>query len=86
VVFAEAIYRFSAGKLVEVSFRVPPVISIDGQSVEARSLVAFLKHHDAGFREIHGFAIAPSLGLAVDTEHDERWVTAFTSGRWDHIK
>src|SRR5580765_7698971 len=86
VVFAEVIYRFVADRLVEVSFRIPPVISIDGQAVEAGSLVAFLKQHDSEFRLAYGFAIAPRLGLAADTEHDAQWATAFVSGRWDHIK
>lgn len=59
VEFGDTVYRFLAGRLVEVSFRVPPVISINGESVEAGSLVAFLRQHDPRFHELYGFAIAP---------------------------
>ena len=85
LMFARAIYRFAAGKLVEVSFQPPAVIEINGQRVEAASLVEFLKQHDPSFREVHGFAVAPSLGLAVDVEHDTHWTISFVAGRWDHI-
>jgi hypothetical protein len=84
--FSDAIYRFAAGKLVEVSFQLPPVIEIDGRPVTAVSLVEYLKQRDPRFRQVYGFALAPSLGLAVDIEHDDHWTTAFVAGRWDHIK
>ena len=84
--FDSAIYRFAAEKFVEVSFRGPSEIELNGQRVAGSSLVAFLKRHDPAFRERYGFAIAPTLGLAVDVEHSECWATAFVAGRWDHVK
>jgi hypothetical protein len=86
VTFATAIYRFAAGKLVEVSFQLPEEVDLNGQRVARDSLVSFLKQHDSGFRERYGFAIAPTLGLAVDVEHDNHWTSAFAAGRWDRIK
>jgi hypothetical protein len=86
VAFATAIYRFADGGLVEVSFRLPEEVDLNGQKVAAGSLVSFLKQHDSGFRERYGFAIAPNFGLAVDVEHDDHWISAFVAGRWDHIK
>jgi hypothetical protein len=84
--FAEGIYRFAAGKLVEVSFRLPSIIEVNEHRVAGGSLVEFLKQHDPKFREVYGFAVAPTLGLAVDVEHDDHWTTAFVAGRWDHLK
>jgi hypothetical protein len=86
VTFTAAVYRFAGDKLVEVSFQLPAEVDINGQRVAGSSLVAFLKQHDSGFRERCGFAIAPTLGLAVDVEHDDHWTSAFIAGRWDHIK
>jgi len=86
VAFATAIFRFAAGKLVEVSFQLPAELELNGQRIVGGSLVAFLKQHDSGFRERYGFAIAPTLGLAVDLDHDDAWVSAFVAGRWDSIK
>ena len=86
VVFATTIYRFAAGKLVEVSFQLPAVVDLNGQLIAGASLLAFLKQHDPGFRERYGFAIAPTLGLAMDIDHDGQWISAFVAGRWDHIK
>ena len=86
VAFATAIYRFAAGKLVEVSFQLPAQVELNGQKIAGDSLVSFLKQHDSGFRERYGFAIAPSLGLAVDVEHDDHWTSAFVTVKWDHIK
>ena len=86
VTFDNAIYRFAAGKLVEVSFQLPAEVELNGQRVAGSSLVAFLKQHDSEFRERYGFAIAPTLGLAVDVEHTDHWASAFVTGRWDHIK
>ena len=86
VTFATAIYRFAAGRLVEVSFQLPEEVDLDGQRVSGDSLVSFLRQHDSAFRERYGFAIAPTLGLAVDIEHDDHWTSAFTAGRWDHVK
>lgn len=85
VTVGNAIYRFASNKLVEVSFRLALGIEINGQEVPAAALVSFLKEHDSNFRHVYGFAVAPDLGLAVDTEHDDRWVTAFVAGRWDHV-
>ena len=84
--FGQIIYRFAGDAFVEASFPLPPMLTIDGQQVEGCSLVAFLRQCDPGFREVHGFAVAPSLGLAVDLDHDDHWTTAFTAGRWDNIK
>ncbi len=86
LIFASAIYRFAAGKLVEVSFQLPAEVELNGQRVTRGSLVAFLKQHDLDFRELYGFAIAPTLGLAVDVEHPDHWASVFVTGRWDHIK
>ena len=86
VTFPSAVYRFAGGKLVEVSFQLPPEVELNGQKITSDALVSFLKEHDSGFRERYGFAIAPTLGLAVDVEHDDHCTSAFVSGRWDHIK
>lgn len=86
VTFTTTVYRFLAGRLVEVSFQLPAEIELNGQKVAGGALVAFLKQHDPGFRERHGFAIAPGLGLAVDVEHDDHWTSAFVTGRWDHVE
>ena len=86
VMFSTAVYRFLAGKLVEVSFQLPAEVELNGHKIAGNALVSFLKQHDSGFRERSGFAIAPTLGLAVDLEHDDHWTSAFVSGRWDHIK
>jgi hypothetical protein len=84
--FGQIIYRFANGRLVEVSFPLPSIIDLDGQRVEGGALLAYLERHDPGFRKVHGFGIAPKLGLAVDLDHDDHWTTAFVAGRWDDIK
>lgn len=84
--FDHVVYRFADGKLVEVSFEVPSIIELDGNPIEAAASIPFLKQHDSKFREVYGFGIAPSLGLAIDLEHDASWATAFAAGRWDNMK
>jgi len=86
VTFETAIYRFAAGKLVEVSFQLPAELDLNGHPIAGGLLLVVLKQYDPGFRERHGFAIAPTLGLAVDLAHDSHWITAFVAGRWDHIR
>ena len=71
---------------MEVSFQLPSEIELNGQRIAGGSLFAFLRQHDPLFRECYGFAIAPTLGLAMDIEHDDHWTSAFVHGRWDPIK
>jgi hypothetical protein len=84
--FEGSVYRFVAGKLVEVSFELRSFIEINGQRIPSASLVEFLKMNDPEFREVYGFAVAPNLGLAADLDHEDHWATAFSAGRWDDIK
>jgi len=86
--YGQIVYRFEHDRFVEATFPLPAVLEIDGQQVEGSSLIAFLRQHDPCFREVHGFAVAPSFGLAVDLDDDDpsRWTTAFALGRWDKIK
>lgn len=86
VTFPTAIYRFAAGKLVEVSFRLPDLIDLNGEAVAGDALISYLRRHDSDFRECHGFAVAPTLGLAVDLDHGDHWTSAFGLGRWDKIR
>jgi hypothetical protein len=86
--YGQIVYRFEHDRFVEATFPLPAVLEIDDQRVEGSSLIAFLRQHDPCFREVHGFAVAPSFGLAVDLDDDDptRWTTAFALGRWDKIK
>jgi len=84
--FDSIIYRFDRGKFVEATFALPQSLEINGIEVEGKSLVSFLRQKDLGYREKHGFAVAPALGLAVDLDDaTKNWVTAFALGRWDDV-
>ena len=84
--FERIIYRFAEGAFVEASFPVAPGIDLDGQFVEGATLISYLQRHDSGFREAHGFAIAPTLGLAVDLDDSAPWGTAFAAGHWEAVR
>ena len=84
--FSEAVFRFAAEKLVEVSFKTPRQLDIDGENVASTELLAFMKGRDPEFFEAVGFGVAPQLGLAYDLEHDGSWTTAFVQGRWDFAR
>jgi hypothetical protein len=86
--FGQIVYRFEHDRFVEATFPLPTMLVIDDQQVEGGSLITFLRQHDPDFREVHGFAVAPSFGLAVDLDEDDpnHWTTAFAAGRWDDIK
>ncbi len=86
--FGKIIYRFEQDRFVEATFPLPATLEIEDQRVDGRSLIAFLRQHDPCFREAHGFAVAPSFGLAVDLDDDDpqHWTTAFAAGRWDNIR
>ena len=82
--YGQIVYRFEQDRFVEATFPLPAMIEIGDQRVEGSSLIAFLRQHDPCFREAHGFAVAPSFGLAVDLDDDDpsRWTTAFASAQW----
>jgi hypothetical protein len=89
--FGQIVYRFKGDRFVEATFPLPSILELNGQRVEGCSLLAFLRLHDSGFREVHGFVVAPNLGLAVDLDDGDddnprHWTTAFSAGRWDNIK
>ncbi len=84
--FPDIMFRFSAGKLVEVSFRTPHQLVIDGEVVNADTLLGFMRERDSEYFEALGFGVAPRLGLARDLEHDSSWTSAFVDGRWDAIR
>ena len=84
--FPEVVFRFAAEKLVEVSFKTPEHLEIDGESIASSALLGFMKDRDSEFFEAVGFGVAPRLGLAYDLEHDGSWTTAFVEGRWDSIR
>jgi hypothetical protein len=86
--FGEIVYRFDEDRFVEATFPLPALLELNGQRVEGGSLLTFLRLHDPNFREVRGFAVAPSFGLAIDLDGDDprQWTTAFSAGRWDDIK
>lgn len=84
--FPEVVFRFAADKLVEVSFKTPENLDINGESVSSGSLLTFMRDRDSEFFEAYGFGVAPRLGLAYDLEHDGSWSTAFVEGRWDAFR
>jgi len=84
--FPEVVFRFAADKLVEVSFKTPEQLEINGESIASGALLGFMRDRDPEFFEAVGFGIAPRLGLAYDLEHDGSWTTAFVEGRWDSVR
>ena len=84
--FPEVVFRFAADRLVEVSFKTPEKLEIDGESIASSALLGFMRDRDSEFFEAVGFGIAPRLGLAYDLEHDGSWTTAFVDGRWDSVR
>ena len=84
--YAEMVFRFAADKFVEVSFKTPEQLEIDGEVVASDTLLGFMKNRDKEYFEALGFGVAPCLGLAYDLEHDGSWTTAFMAGRWDKLR
>lgn len=85
--YGDMVYRFQQSRFVEATFPLPEVLWIGEQRVDGRSLVAWLRHRDPSYRERHGFAVAPSFGIAVDLDDDDpkHWTTAFAAGRWPDV-
>jgi hypothetical protein len=85
--YGDMVYRFEDNRFVEATFPLPIMLEIGEHRVDGHSLVAWLRQHDPFYREAHGFAIAPSFGIAVDLDDadPQQWTTAFAAGRWDKM-
>jgi hypothetical protein len=85
--YGDMVFRFEHNRFVEATFPLPVMLEIGEHRVDGRSLVAWLRQHDPCYREVHGFAVAPSFGIAVDLDDDDpqQWTTAFAAGRWDKL-
>jgi hypothetical protein len=84
--FEDRIFRFASHGFVEVSFRTPEILVIDGIHVRDAELLSFMRSQDSEYFEYVGFAFSPRLGLMYDLEHDGTWTTAFGKGRCDDMR
>jgi hypothetical protein len=84
-------YSPQNGALVEVGFSAAAKVSICGMDVFRQiDLFPRLLREDSCPYEYVGFVILLDLGITLTGFHDDdqsqRAITAFTRGKWDHLK